>query len=96
MNRYRNAADQGNASAQSALGSMYANGDGVSRDYAAAVSWSRKAADQGNAHAQSDLALMYFNGRGVLKDYAAALCWARKAADQGDARALKRYWARRL
>jgi TPR repeat protein len=37
LNRYRNAADQGNASAQSALGSMYANGDGVSRDYAAVL-----------------------------------------------------------
>jgi uncharacterized protein len=37
LNRYRNAADQGNASAQSALGSMYANGDGVPRDYAAVL-----------------------------------------------------------
>jgi uncharacterized protein len=76
-------AEQGNASAQSNLGAMYANGLGVAQDYAQAVVWYRKAADQGNALAQFNLGVMYTNGRGVPQDYAQAGVWYRKAADQG-------------
>ena len=36
-------ADQGNAFAQSGLGTMYANGEGVPQDYAEAARWNRKA-----------------------------------------------------
>src|ERR1700688_2179006 len=39
-------ADRGDAAAQYYLGLIYANGKGVQRDYAAAVTWYRKAADQ--------------------------------------------------
>jgi uncharacterized protein len=67
---YRKAADQGNASAQSALGSMYA----FSRDYAAAASWYRKAADQGNAHAQSDLARCVLASNEVREEVLAWYC----------------------
>jgi len=44
MRLWRPLADQGVASAQYNLGVMYANGQGVPQDYAAAVSWYRKAA----------------------------------------------------
>jgi tetratricopeptide (TPR) repeat protein len=77
-------ADQGNADAESSLGSMYDLGRGVARDYAEAVKWYRKAADQGNAHAESSLGSMYDLGRGVAQDYAEAVKWYRKAADQGN------------
>jgi len=40
---------QGDASAQSNLGLMYATGQGVPQDYAEAVRWYRRAADQGHA-----------------------------------------------
>jgi TPR repeat protein len=80
-------ANQGNAYAQSNLGLMYAKGEGVVQDYAAAVPWYRKAADQGHAMARSNLGVMYANGTGVAQDYAAALSWCRKAADQGLANA---------
>ena len=46
---WRPLADQGDASAQSSLGAMYAFGKGVQRDDAVAVTWFRKAAEQGHA-----------------------------------------------
>jgi tetratricopeptide (TPR) repeat protein len=77
------AAQQGSAPAQINVGSMFANGMGVSRDYTQAVAWYRKAADQGNPQAQTDIAFMLANGRGITLDYAKAAEWYRKAADQG-------------
>ena len=84
---YRLAADQGYGQAQSNLGILYQNGQGVPQDYAAAVSWFRKAADQGLAAAQHGLGNMYYEGQGVPQDYTAAVSWFRKAADQGLAQA---------
>jgi hypothetical protein len=78
-------AKQGNAKAQSNLGVMYYNGQGVTQDYAEAVKWYRKGAEHGNAKAQYNLGLMYDNGQGVPQDYAEALQWYRKAAEQGNA-----------
>ena len=48
-------AEQGDASAQYALGFMYANGQGVPQDSAESMKWYRKASDQGNADAQNNL-----------------------------------------
>jgi uncharacterized protein len=80
---WRPLADRGDALAQTLLGAIYGEGDGVPQDYAAAMSWYRKAADQGNARAQYNLGVIYANGRGVPKDDAAAVSWYRKAADKG-------------
>ena len=82
---WRPLADQGNASAQSNLGFMYADGRGVTKDDVQAVKWYRLAADQGDADAQSGLGFMYVNGRGVPKDDVQAVKWLRLAADQGNA-----------
>ncbi len=68
-------AEQGIASAQSMLGVMYGNGDGVSRDFAEARRWFQKAADQGHADAQDNLAAMYFKGDGLIQDYVQAHKW---------------------
>ncbi|WP_411727466.1 tetratricopeptide repeat protein [Methyloglobulus sp.] len=46
---YQNLAEQGEAKAQTFLGFMYNNGEGVAQDYNQAAYWYRKAADQGNA-----------------------------------------------
>ncbi|OGT23135.1 MAG: hypothetical protein A2342_00485 [Gallionellales bacterium RIFOXYB12_FULL_54_9] len=51
-------AEQGNVTAQSEIGTMYALGQGVPQDYAQAAYWRRKAAEQGDADAQSNLAHM--------------------------------------
>jgi TPR repeat protein len=84
---FRPFAAQGDASAQTALGFMYSNGQGMLQDYAEAVKWYRLAADQGQAGAQYNLGLMYASGQGMVRDYAEAVKWYRLAADQGDASA---------
>ena len=68
---------------------MYANGQGVPQDYAAAVSWYRKAAEQGYAAAQFNLGVMYDKGQGVPQDYVQAHKWWNLAAANGDADAIK-------
>ena len=78
---------QGNVQAQSNLGWMYANGEGVPQNYAEALKLFREAAAQGWADAQFKLGSMYEQGEGVPQNYAEALKWYRKAADQGWARA---------
>ena len=47
----RQAAEQGDASAQFTLGGMYANGEGVLEDYVQAYAWYILAAAQGEEHA---------------------------------------------
>ena len=81
---FRVSADQGHAKAQSNLGSMYYNGQGVTQDYKEAVKWYRLSADQGDAAAQYNLGDMYENGRGVTRDYVRAHMWFNISASSGD------------
>lgn len=76
-------ANGGDAFAQSYLGDMYYNGNGVAQNYSQAADWYRKAADQGNVFAQYALGFMYYNGEGVSKNYSQAAYWYRKAGTQG-------------
>ena len=87
LDTVRQAAEQGDASAQFNLGNMYANEQGVLKDAAEAVRWYRLAAEQGLATAQLNLGFMYNTGKGVLKDAAEAVRWYRLAAEQGEATA---------
>ncbi len=80
-------AEQGDATAQFALGLMYDNGEGVPQDDAEAAKWYRRAAEQGDASAQYNLGVMYDNGYGVPQDHAEAVKWYRLAAQQGVAKA---------
>ena len=66
---YRRAADKGYAGAQSALGFLYAHGEGVPEDDIEAVRWYRFAAEQGWVNAQYNLGLMYADGEGVPEDW---------------------------
>ena len=84
---YRLAAEQGNAQAQTNLGLMYGNGEGVPQNFAEAVRLFRLAADQGLAWAQTNLGLMYVNGQGVPHNYAEAGRLWLLAAEQGEAEA---------
>jgi TPR repeat protein len=77
-------AEQGIASAQSNLGVMYANGEGVPENDAEAVKWYRLAAEQGYALAQYNLGVMYDNGYGVPENDIKAYLWYSLAAAQGD------------
>ncbi len=80
-------AEAGDPKAQNNLGVLYANGQGVPKDYAKAAHWYRLAANQGNAFAQYDLGVLYATGQGVPKDYGKAAHWYRLAANQGFASA---------
>jgi uncharacterized protein len=73
---------KGDAEAQSILGTMYANGQGVPVNNKKAVDWTRKAAEKGFANAQYNLGIMYDTGTGVSKDGKEAAKWYRKAAEQ--------------
>ena len=84
---YRRAAEQGYAGAQSALGFLYAHGEGVPEDDIEAVRWYRFAAEQGWVNAQYNLGLMYADGEGVPEDDEEAVWWYRLAAEQGYASA---------
>ena len=81
-------ADEGNPEAQSWLGSLYANGDGVEVDDANALAWYEKAANQGHAMAQANVGAMYFMGQGVDKDLDKAIQWLTAAADNNDVNGL--------
>ncbi len=78
---YRQAVEQGDASAQYAIGMRYAEGLGVQRDDITAVAWFRKAAEQGHADAQDRLRIMYAEGRGVPPDAAEAVAWFNQAVE---------------
>jgi TPR repeat protein len=78
-------AEQGNASAQTALGVIYEHGQGVPQDFVQAVIWYNEAAYQGDPDAQTNLGAMYANGWGVPQDYAQAVVWYRQASERGNA-----------
>jgi len=80
---YRLAAEQGLAEAQSGLGHIYSDGEGVPEDDAEAARWYRLAAEQGFAEAQNNLGRMYSSGEGVPEDGVLAYMWYNLAAAQG-------------
>jgi hypothetical protein len=79
-------AEQGDAAAQSNLGVLYHQGQGVTQDYKTAVKWYKRAAEQGDADAQSNLGIMFENGSGVLQDYVKAHMWYNIAAIDGSSK----------
>jgi|GEM_PF-2089945 len=88
LKEMQEAADQGNAEAQSIMGSKYSMGwDGLPKDYKEAVKWYTKSAEQGYAEAQYFLGGLYKDGNGVPMDYREAVKWYTKSAEQGNASA---------
>lgn len=86
VEKFREAAEAGNAYGQANLGWAYAKGLGkLDTDLVQASGWYRKAADQGLAYAQARLARFYFYGWGVTRSRSEAAKLARLAADQEDA-----------
>lgn len=79
---YRQAADQGNASAMVALGQLLRLGQGVPKNEAEAVRLYRLAAERGHAGGQTQLGLAYQLGEGVKEDWAEAHKWCVRAAEQ--------------
>ena len=80
---FKKAADLGDASAQTALGDIFADQKFGRLDYSQAVAWYRKAADQGQPAGELGLGTRYLLGQGVVQDQAEARRWLTPAANQG-------------
>jgi len=77
-------AQQGDATAQFALGAHFATGEGVPQDYTQAAHWFSLAAEQGHVVAQATLGAYYWAGRGVTQDLSKAYFWSILAQSGGD------------
>jgi hypothetical protein len=84
MEELKTAAQEGEPSAQYAMGARYATGEGVSQDYATAARWFTLAAKKGYAPAQGMLGAYYWSGRGLHKDLKQAYFWSVLARDGND------------
>jgi localization factor PodJL len=84
----RQAAAQGDARAQFAIASRYAEGHGTPQNLTEAVRWLERAASAGLAPAQYRLAVMYERGQGVAKDLGRARSWYQAAAEKGNVKAM--------
>jgi hypothetical protein len=73
------AAEAGDAEAQTNLGDIYERGLGVAPNYEAAAQWYQKAADKGYSRALFNLGTLYEQGMGVPQDQLKALNLYRQA-----------------
>ena len=64
----RRAAEQGDVTGQFNMGTIYAGGLGVERDYAEAAEWFARAAEQDDAASRFNLGVLYARGLGVPRD----------------------------
>ena len=80
----RTAAEQGDAQAQFALGTMYRDGQGVVQDYTQALLWWRKAAELGVIDAQLALGNIHAGGTGVARDHVQAYMWFHIVTQQSE------------
>jgi len=75
-------AELGDPNSQNTLGKIYANGQGVRKDYKQAVYWFRKAANQKHVKALYNLGYCYESNQGVRQNYNQAFLLYRMAANQ--------------
>ena len=85
---YTKAALQGDTRAQTALGIVYAAGDGAPQNFGEAFTWLSRAAEQGDMRAQVLLGQMFYRGLGVPQNFEQAYIWVDVAASRftGDGR----------
>ena len=87
VQKYKKAAEQGNAEAQHKLGNCYYNGEETAKDYYEAFKWYKLSAEKGYMYAERSLGYCYEYGEGTAKDYNEAFKWYKKSADKGNAEA---------
>jgi hypothetical protein len=63
---------------------MYAEGEGVNKDYKKAIKWYELAAQQGNFDAPNNLGTMYLQGIEVRRNYIVAYMWFHLGEMKGD------------
>lgn len=77
-------AERGHAGAETMLGVMYFNGEGVEADAAFAAIWFYKASRKGDAHAQLALGSLHIRGVGVSQNLSKAYKWLALAEARSD------------
>lgn len=77
---YTLSAEQGDDSAQLALGCLLSTGNGIKRNIKAAIYWTKQAISQGNASAAHNLGTIYRD----LKKPRLAFHWYNRATEMGD------------
>jgi len=88
---YRQAADLGHPGGEFGIGEMYAKGEGIEKDTAAARQWFERAAAQGHLPALRVLVAAWENGElGLDADAAEAGRWLIRAAEAGDRHSMQR------
>ena len=91
LKHFHELAREGLPRAQTALGMMYAYGEGVPQDSDEALHWYRTAAEQGYPPAEYNLGIMHLEGTlTVTRSKAKAAVWLKRAALNGHQSALQR------
>ena len=84
LEQWRSCADEGKAACQYGLGVLHADGLGVPRDLAVAISWYERAAEQDYPDALMKLGFLYAVGRDdLVQDPVRAWAWFARAAAVG-------------
>ena len=84
LQKFRTAADTGDAEAELQLATLLEQGKGVAVDPKAAFGWAMKSAEQGNADAQYMVGNLYASGKVGARNITEYLVWLKRAAQQGN------------
>ena len=84
---WRQAADEGDLTAQRNIAHLYRWGKGVPQDLTQAAFWYYTAAKGGLDTAHYNLGVMYLRGEGVPRNEEEGIVWLQRAAEQGNKRA---------
>lgn len=87
---WRQAAEDGDLTAQRNIAHLYRWGKGVPQDLTQAAFWYYTAAKGGLDSAQYNLGVMYLRGEGVPRNEEEGIVWLQRAAEQNNERAKKK------
>ncbi len=88
--QWRQAAEEGDLTAQRNIGHLYRWGMGVPQDLTQAAFWYYTAAKGGLDTAQYNLGIMYLRGEGVPRNEEEGIIWLERAAEQNNDKARKK------
>lgn len=87
---WRQAADEGDLTAQRNIAHLYRWGKGVKQDLTQAAFWYYTAAKGGSDTAQYNLGIMYLRGEGIPRNEEEGIIWLQRAAEQNNGLAKKK------
>lgn len=88
--QWRQAAENGDLTAQRNIAHLYRWGKGVPQDLTQAAFWYYTAAKEGLDTAQYNLGVMYLRGEGVPRNEEEGIIWLERAAEQNNKKAKKK------